>query len=462
MALITTSNPATSVVDYLTSKGIQPQTGEKYPLFSTRAKLFQSAGLGNEADFRGSTDQNTALLNTLLKAEKSGGVSITPDNIYKIISASQAPSQQAPATPAISQQDYQLKQGETIDQYTARIASLRGETKPTPTPAPTPTPTPTPTQPTPEATQAALPTTPDASTLAQQALEQVTSSATFPLQQAQAQQQKDKIELTKQQDTQKFINDIASKGLFFSGKTGVGVSAIDAKALADKLGVDTNTGLLIATGLENAAQKIATQAQAGRKEAIDALQALGFAINPLTGKVEPTLAARSAVSTAENRDTTQALNQAKFELQQAQAEFNNAKSSTQLDMAQQRIDIALQRLQLAQEKGGGAGFTDTQLNSGASAAGKTIQEFRALPPDTQNEYISGDLKDLVGGRATPEKMKEHKKKLLDELASIKTNPGDLIKEIDDGKLPQPDKEELKQYVRDNSEGLWNFLKRLAP
>ena len=45
---------------------------------------------------------------------------------------------------------------------------------------------------------------------------------------------------------------------------------------------------------------IAKDAQAGRQEAIDALESLGYAVNPLTNRIEPTLQARQIIS-AEQR-----------------------------------------------------------------------------------------------------------------------------------------------------------------
>src|SRR3990167_651798 len=55
---------------------------------------------------------------------------------------------------------------------------------------------------------------------------------------------------------------------------------------------------------------------------------------------------------------------------------------------------------VSEEEGGGGEteFTQTQLQQGAEAAGKTVAEFKALPGERQRFYIFGTGKDLHGGR----------------------------------------------------------------
>ena len=76
----------TSIVDFLKGRGFKPQGGEKFPLFEQRKQLFNEAGLKEQlGEFRGSAEQNTALLNRLSKQEKTAGVSITTENIRDIL-----------------------------------------------------------------------------------------------------------------------------------------------------------------------------------------------------------------------------------------------------------------------------------------------------------------------------------------------------------------------------------------
>lgn len=63
--------------------------------------------------------------------------------------------------------------------------------------------------------------------------------------------------------------------------------------------------MLIAKGLETSAQAIAKEAQKGSQEALGALEKLGYTINPITGRIEPTLAARSAAATEQRFEETQ-------------------------------------------------------------------------------------------------------------------------------------------------------------
>ena len=75
-------NTATSIVDYLKSKGLKPSAGESFPLYDVRTQLYNKMGLGTQlGEFRGSGEQNTALLNQLntnmeviLSAYKKNGV----------------------------------------------------------------------------------------------------------------------------------------------------------------------------------------------------------------------------------------------------------------------------------------------------------------------------------------------------------------------------------------------------
>src|SRR3989337_2534911 len=79
------ADTAKSVVDFMKSRGFSSQ-GERFPLFDTRKKIYETAGLNTQlGDFRGDTNQNASVLNRLMAAEKSVGVNITPENVFDIV-----------------------------------------------------------------------------------------------------------------------------------------------------------------------------------------------------------------------------------------------------------------------------------------------------------------------------------------------------------------------------------------
>jgi hypothetical protein len=454
MAILST---ATSVVDYLKSKGFQPTAGEQFPLFNQRSSYYSALGLNSSlGEFTGSASQNTALLNRLQQQEQFSGVSISPDNIMRVIqlgqpaqsTASSVTIQGDTATSTQSSHQYNAVTGQLNPNYVNPNQPTGGTPTPTPAPTPTPisTPTPTPTPTTPQAgtytgvsivdylssigkpsdyasraklaqqygitnytgtaaqntqllntlrgggqqavpnagtsgltpvspvtppvtiqgdtatvtqpdhqfnavtgkpnpsyvaplvtpgttppiTPGTTPTTPQdfsgifktlsAEELAQQALDMVTGSATFPLQQEDIAQEKAQLAIEGQRKTEEFIIGLASKGLIFSGKKGAGISQIDADTLASQLGIDRKYALLLATGLESAAQKVAKQAQEGNQMALTSLRSLGYDVNPITGQIEQTQTAKSAEATQARFEESQAATQARFEESQVATE----------------------------------------------------------------------------------------------------------------------------------------------
>src|SRR3990167_3499823 len=307
-------NQSQSIVDYLKKRGFQSAQGDKFPLFQQRGQIFDALGLSSSlGEFRGSANQNLALLNKLGQAETAGGVGINPSNIFSVI-RTQQPAQEV-------------------------LASVQATPEATPDTTLNETPEATPII---ESTEDTGIVGQDASqiteqfelspeNIAQQALEQVTGSATFPLKQEALQAEKEALGLQAQQQKEELLSDLASRGLFFSGKKTKGLESIDAEKVANLLGVDRKFALLITQGLETAAQSIAKEAQAGRKEAIDSLEALGVAINPVTNRIEPTLAAKKA----------------RAEEERAERSAERANITTTLSIqAAERADI---RLQLAEE-----------------------------------------------------------------------------------------------------------------
>ena len=314
------SNGVDQINKYLISKGITPTQGDKFPLFDVRKDLYNKLGLTDQlGSFIGSGTQNYSMLNQLQKVEKDTGVNINPNNLNNMTSI----GQQTLAKSGISAP---LGSAEATQQLLARGQALLGQTPPSQLPQQQPQiqPTVAPTA-TPEVTatniagglagtsaEGLLPEIPTGGDLASQALEQVQNSATFSLQMEAQEAQKSAVQLGAQRQTQDFIKNIASRGLFFSGAKSEGVSNIEVDKLANLLNIDRSFAMLMAQGLETAAQDIAKEAAKGRTEAIDALATLGYAINPLTGKVEATLQ-------AQQQQATQQYQQKQLQLQQQQA-----------------------------------------------------------------------------------------------------------------------------------------------
>jgi len=388
------ANGSQIINQYLQSRGITSTQGEKFPLFNVRKDLYSKLGLDQSlGGFVGSEVQNSSLLNQLQKGEKDVGVKISPDNLGDIASLTRQGFNNLPgqggqaggATPGLGN-TYTTPSGAVIETATGKMISNPNAqaTQPTQTSQQLP------------ATELTggmntggglggadatglLPEMPSGSDLASQALEQVQSSATFPLQMEAQEAQKSAVQLGAQRQTQDFIKNIASRGLFFSGAKSEGVSNIEVDKLANLLNIDRSFAMLMAQGLETAAQGIAKEAARGRTEAIDSLETLGFAINPITGKVEPTLQARKAIATEERAEVTEQRQENQFQLSiakaeeqsrqfettqarltsqaQAQQELNNAKfnlsiakSQEDLIQAQQRIAISEENLAIAQAR----------------------------------------------------------------------------------------------------------------
>ena len=287
-------NTSQSIVDFLKSRGLKAQTGEKFPLFGTRKELFQRLGLSDQLGvFRGTSAQNTALLRNLQQSEKSTGISITSENLFDVALTAQGGGTQLPSPIAETPSEEVLKTAE--GQAPTQQQALTQE--PSPTALTTQQQLPVQAQQFPLA-ETLLPQIPGAEDVAQQALETVQRGATFPLRLEAQTAEKEAVRLTAQRQKESFIQEIASRGLFFSGVKKKGLQVIEADKLSQILGVDRKFALLIAQGLERATQDIVKEAQKGRQEAIQSLSALGFAINPLTGRVEPTLAARGKAEQA--------------------------------------------------------------------------------------------------------------------------------------------------------------------
>ena len=162
------NNVAGSIVDFLKSRGLKPQSGEKFPFYETRGQLYGSSDLGASlGDFRGTVEQNTALLQSLRGAEKSTGITITSENLFDVATVARGGGTPQPSV--LQQTPMETTEGTTGT-----------ETQQTPTQQPIQQSTQQPAQQLPQQTSPAinaqnlLPQIPGAGDVASQALEQVT------------------------------------------------------------------------------------------------------------------------------------------------------------------------------------------------------------------------------------------------------------------------------------------------
>jgi len=298
-----------SITDYLKSRGFTDTspTSSVTPFFDTKKKTYQNLGI-DLGEFRGTAEQNTALMNELQRREKSSGVSLNPENLGTIIQGTQGPQyspiegvgarrqvgntiyeysaennqwnpvQSAPSVnQGFSGQDTQTQapeqplesQNAIQEGFSQQEGVLPQEQQAEPSEAQLP----------PYlmglVSQAYAPT-PSSKDLADKAIEQYTSRATYPLEQEQLSADKATVELQAQREKEDFITNLASRGLIFSGKKKAGLRTIEADKLSKLLGIDRNYALLVAQGLESAAQDIAKQAQQGNEDAVKTLDKLGY------------------------------------------------------------------------------------------------------------------------------------------------------------------------------------------
>lgn len=246
-------NTGVSIVDFLTSRGLKPKVGEKFPLFNERKSIYENIGLGGSlGDFRGSAEQNTALLNRLSQIERENSISISPENIYDVVNVARGTQRQEPPTAG---------QGQTIQEDVQGTGGV------------------------PESLQALIKKAygeglPSEGELAKKAIEQFTGTTSFGLEQESVGAEKEALRLKGQSEKEDFIRKIASRGLFFSGAREGGTTAIDATTLASQLGVDRKFASLIAKGIEQSTKDVLKEAQKGETEAIQTLSTLGYVLTP--------------------------------------------------------------------------------------------------------------------------------------------------------------------------------------
>lgn len=195
------------------------------------------------------------------------------------------------------------------------------------------------------------------------------------------------------------------RGLFFSGMRAEDIQGIAAGLAASQLGVDRALAEKLLTAdvdtrkeFLDQVTKIVEDASKGRKEALDILEKQGLTIG-LDGKtLVPTLSALSGM----------------------RAEETLRISQERLRLAEESGLRAERALSLREGEGGtGGGFTKTQINTGAANAALPIEEFRALPEDIKNFYISNQKQStwfnekVVGLRTGTETLKDIKRSITE-------------------------------------------------
>lgn len=378
MALL---NSASSVVDYLKGKGFKQAAGERVPLFDQRKQIYNTLGLDKQlGEFRGSAIQNPALLQALSKAERSSGVALNPGNLQSILTIARgasAPKPQPIASPAQQVQFPPLPQQQI--EPPAPVAQQQPtaiEPPPLP-PAPVQQEQPSPLA-TPDIQAQALKLfeQPAPQDIAQKSLAQVTGSATYPLEQERVESEREAVKLKAQSDTEGLLSRLASRGLVFSpgqGARGTETQRIEADKLSELLGIDRRFATLIAGGLESSAQRIAKEAQQGKKDALEALNVLGYGVNPLTGAIQPTLQARQAQSQEQQRQ----LQAEQFQQQEARREAQQTQQAGQFQQTQERLEQQFQETQQRLESQFGAQQAATKKQADLAERRVEIAEGKA-------------------------------------------------------------------------------------
>ena len=229
-----------SIVDFLKSKGVASD-------FGSRANLF--AQLGGQGEFRGTAEQNLALLGTLSRAERDAGLTLTSQNFQNIISGfGQTPT---PGTTPST----------TAGGGAASIGTFGGGV---------------PSGLTDLARTAAGGSFPSADDIFSQAREGFEESPGFQLRSQEAEATRSRINVQSARDIKSFIQDQALAGLTFSGGRIQGVKEREAEKLADLSGIDRDLALVLVQGIEKGIQDIVKEAEKGEQRAQDAMKALGL------------------------------------------------------------------------------------------------------------------------------------------------------------------------------------------
>lgn len=150
---------------------------------------------------------------------------------------------------------------------------------------------------------------------------------------AKAEATKQELEAKYAQEKTSLENKLADNGLAFSGIRGTEVKALADALAASTLGVDRelasnllNANLDLREAILKGVADLAKNADAGRKEAIQQLNAIGYAV--IDGKLVPTLAAQSAA----RAETSLQLSEKRLQL--AEDKTNSGTSGNKITMAE--------------------------------------------------------------------------------------------------------------------------------
>jgi stress response protein YsnF len=380
---------ASSVVDFLTSRGIKPQAGEKLPLFDLRSKLYGTSGL-QLGDYRGTQDQNTALLNYLSQSERNAGVSINSENLYNVLNLKQADTTATDIVDGTTDgTDTTDKTGSDITEDTTG-GGMEGLELP------------------PDVLEALYGKNLSSDELAQKALEKFTSDTSYGLKQEESESDKAALQLQAQADKESFIKKIASQGLIFSGAKKTGLASIDADAIAKQFGIDRKFALYVAQGLESAAQDIAKEASKGNSDALASLRSLGYDVNPLTGRIEQTQTAKNASAT-----------QARFEETQKRLETNTAETQR---IAQERLDITKANAQKGDvvswsQWAAERGLVGAPVEQAQQVALKEAQDEKKQNTERELSSVRSNIFDYIRKTKAKEKGLPTREELLEQLIS---------------------------------------------
>lgn len=225
-----------------------------------------------------------------------------------------------------------------------------------------------------------------------------------------AESQKAQLEKSSIADTKSFIDSMGRRGLFFSGETNTGLQDLAESLASSKLNIDRNlAGTLLQSDFKtrdtiiNMVEDTVKQAQAGRKEALDALEKAGLTI--IGDQIVPTLAAQNAELSqqredriAAQQDLTNQINAAKNELSMAKSEIAIDTATLKLERLQQQAanstdkEIAALSKQLT-ASAGADGYTDPNLYA-------RLRQAAAMNPtqfDNRFGYLINPLsKDRLG------------------------------------------------------------------
>jgi len=356
-------NTATSIIDYLSSKGFNP--ADVNPYTGVRKKIY--GAVGGQGEYIGSAEQNTMLLGKLQQAEKTAGIGITPQNVFDVIGgvgATQTPLGTAPGgvTPlyqpsenVIRASDITGTTNELINEMPQGLTNL--------------------------AQTAAGGAFPSATELAQKAEQLYMGGSSYMFGAEAAQAAKQNLEIQAQRNRENIITDLARRGLFYSGLKQKKLDEAEVDRLAQALNIDRKFAAIIATGIQDTIKDLVKEAKDEKQSAIDALDALGFVFNPLTGDVMEKPSEQRAREAAERADVSQAISLARLGLSE--------ESAIRAEEAAERSEI---RLGLAEQA---AQRAETKAAEGTAAAKKAAEIGRVTARLQESRqggtYIDGNV-----------------------------------------------------------------------